>query len=140
MTPEHRAALRLVADALPAGTSVPVLREHLLELLGGTPEAPAHVTQPADCTVAEVASRFGRDASTVRLWIRQGLLPGAYLFRRREWRIPAAAVAEYEARERTAGAEGRIPAVRGTIRKPTSLSAWRHRHDATTPQPALSAR
>lgn len=141
MTPELRAALRLIAEAHPTGSTVGVLREHLLDLLEGAPAAAIMSPPESDCTVAQVAARFGRDASTVRLWIRQGLFTGAYLFRQREWRIPAAAVMEYEAQERAAGApERRAPQVRGRIRKPTSLSAWRHRHDATTPQPAVSAR
>jgi transposase-like protein len=141
VTPELRAALRLVVEAHPTGSTVGVLREHLLDLLDGTPAAAEPASQETDYTVAQVAKRFGRDASTVRLWIRQGAFTGAYLFRQREWRIPAAVVLEYEAQERAAGApERRVTQVRGRIRKPTSLSAWRHRHDATTPQPAVSAR
>lgn len=142
MSPELRAALRLVVEAHPAGSTVGVLREHLIELLEGSTSPGVSEPLPAtDYTVAQVASRFHRDASTIRLWIRQGVFAGAYLFRQREWRIPAAAVLDYEARERVAGGrEKRAPQVRGTIRKPTSLSAWRHRHDATTPQPTLSAR
>jgi hypothetical protein len=142
MSPELRAALRLVAESHPIGSTVAVLREHLLDLLANEGSEPAEpAAPPTDYTVAQVAAHFGRDTSTVRLWIRQGIFAGAYRFRDREWRIPASAVREYEARERAAGGpERRTSPVRGTIRKPTSLSAWRTRHDATTPQSALPAR
>jgi hypothetical protein len=142
LSPELRAALRLIAESHPTGSVVGVLREHLLDLLASEDsQTPATAAPSADYTVAQVAAHFGRDTSTVRLWIRQGVFPGAYRFRDREWRIPASAVREYEARERAAGGpEKRMPPVRGTIRKPTSLSAWRTRHDATTPQSALPAR
>lgn len=142
MNPELRAALRLVAESQPTGSSVAVLREHLLELLEGTTSVPAEpTTPPADCTVAEVAARFGRDTSTVRLWIRQGLFVGAYRFRDREWRIPASAVKEYEQRERERGGQvRRASQTHATIRRPTSLTAWRREHDTSTPQSALPAR
>ena len=62
------------------------------ELLGETPGRDAHAPVPVDLTVAEVATRFGRRSSTVRLWVERGAFPGAYRFRGREWRIPPAAL------------------------------------------------
>lgn len=58
MTAEQRAALRIVAESLPAGTVVPVLREQLLELLGdaATQSSPAATEL---LTVDQVAAKLG---------------------------------------------------------------------------------
>jgi hypothetical protein len=100
MTPEHRAALRLVADALPAGTTVPVLREHLLELLDGEASAPAAPTLAEDLTCVDVGRIIGRHSSTVRAMCERRELPGAYRQHGREWRIPPAAVEAYRTGQR----------------------------------------
>jgi hypothetical protein len=144
MSPELRAALRLIAESHPTGSVVGVLREHLLDLLASEGCQPAEAASPpADFTVAQVAAHFGRDTSTVRLWIRQGVFPGAYRFRDREWRIPAEAVKGYELSERVRGGRALCASQshgHATIRRPTSLSAWRREHDTSTPQSALPAR
>jgi predicted DNA-binding transcriptional regulator AlpA len=62
VTPDLRAALRLIAEPAPPGTFVPVLREQLLELVDGTGStAPVPADAPAApdrlLTVAEVATR-----------------------------------------------------------------------------------
>ena len=114
-----RTALRSLADSLPAGTAVPVPREWLIELLAGSPE-PEPATPPADLTVDEVARRFGRHPSTVRGWIAQGVLPGAYRFRGHEWRVPAAALVAFEETSRRGtpvATTGRTPVV--------NISDWR---------------
>lgn len=41
-----------------------------------------------DLSVQEVAELLGRAPSTIRGWIGEGLFPGAYRLRGREWRIP----------------------------------------------------
>lgn len=72
-------------------------------------------------TVAEVARRTDRAESTVRGWCAEGRLPGARRLRKREWRIPASALAallDGETGPRT-GAPERLPTPRG------GLGAWR---------------
>jgi hypothetical protein len=117
VTPELRAALRLVAESHPAGASVPVLREHLLDLLDGTPTTPA---VEGDLTCRGVGAIIGRHDSTVRAMCERGELPGAYRHHGREWRVPAAAVRTYQASQR-AGAGRR----RHATAKPSDLGAWR---------------
>ncbi len=105
--------LRRLAEALPAGTAIPVPRELLIELLEGRRE-----TRAADPTVEEVGTRYRRAPSTIRGWCEAGRFPGAYKLHDREWRIPAAALEAFDAaeRERPAGRRG------GGVR---SLSDWR---------------
>jgi len=99
MTPQE--ALRAYAQALPAGTALPVPRELVLELLGGGTSDQARIAPPStDLTVAEVAGQFGRSPATVRGWCVAGALPGAYHFRGKEWRIPPAALDAFVAEER----------------------------------------
>jgi hypothetical protein len=98
MNNELRAALRLVAEAYPAGSTVGVLREHLLDLLDGMPETPA-VQEDLTCVTA--GAILGRHASTVRAMCERGELPGAYRQHQREWRIPPAAIDSYRSSQRT---------------------------------------
>ena len=64
VSPDLAAGLRALAEALPAGTAVPVPREMLLAILEGAP-APAAPTNGTSTpnepllTVQEVATRFG---------------------------------------------------------------------------------
>jgi excisionase family DNA binding protein len=127
MTRDLVHGLRALAEALPAGTAVPVPRELLLELLadGGAAEV-APAIAPADLTVAEVAARFGRQRSTVRGWLERGDFPGAYRLHGREWRIPAAALASFEAAARRPPGADREPAARLPAgRQAVNLGAWR---------------
>jgi hypothetical protein len=126
----HLAGLRALAESLPAGTAIPVPRELLLELLEGAAaklgtNAPNFPAASADSTVAEIASRFGRSPSTIRGWLDRGLIPGAYRFQKREWRVPAAALAAFEAAQRPENAPGKIGPPRGTSAHPVALGAWR---------------
>ena len=73
----------------------------------------------ADLTVPELAKRFGRAASTIRSWLESGALRG-YKLRGREWRVSAAAIAEFQVVER----EGR-PRKPTSQRGVTRLDAWR---------------
>jgi helix-turn-helix protein len=117
---EFAVGLRALAEALPAGSAVPVPREFLLDLLAelGTSE-PA--VAPMDPTVEAVAARYGRAPSTVRGWCEAGRFPGAYKLHDREWRIPVAAIEAFDGQQR----RGPRPAGRGGpgVR---SLSDWRH--------------
>lgn len=129
MTADRTAALLALAEALPAGTAVPVPREWLLDLLTGSEAQPATATLPlADLTVGQLAERFGRKACTARGWCERGQLPGAYRWKgTREWRIPLASVLAFEQaeRERQAGASRETPQLAGGRRKSADLSAWR---------------
>jgi helix-turn-helix protein len=112
--------LRALAEALPAGSAVPVPREFLLELLAEQGTAASAAT-PMDPTVEAIAARYGRAPSTVRGWCEAGRFPGAYKLHDREWRIPAAAIESFEAQERRRGRQaGRRE--RGVA----SLGDWRH--------------
>ena len=78
------------------------------------------VLTPADLTVAELAARFGKRPSTVRAWVERGEFPGAYRLHGREWRIPAAALATFEAQARSSSKPERQG--RG---KTVNLGSWR---------------
>jgi hypothetical protein len=99
-----------------------VPREWLLELLGGAGETPRLMVEPADLTAVQVAVRFGRHPSTVRLWLERGAFPGAYKLRGRDWRVPPSSLAAFEAHER----EGKpsAPAIR-SCGKTADLADWR---------------
>ena len=68
-------------------------------------------------TVEEAAKQFKRSPSTIRSWCRDGRLPGAYLLRNREWRIPPAAMASVDSDGRRQVSENRPHG--------PSLHAWR---------------
>jgi excisionase family DNA binding protein len=93
---EHRAALRTVAEALPAGTAVPITREQLLQLLDteptplrSTPSAAAELLR-----VKEVAARLNCGKQFVYRNARS--LGGVKMGR--SVRFPSAAVDKYIAR------------------------------------------
>lgn len=67
-----------------------LLGEDVLEA-GRSPQS----TPQRDLTVEEVAQHFGRAPSTVRGWLSREELRG-YKLNGRDWRIPPAAVKEYE--------------------------------------------
>ena len=94
---DFRDVLRQLAEGLPPGTAIPVLREWLLELLDTPRQAPA---VDGDFTAAQVAERFRRKPSTVRGWCAEGRFPNAYHLNDREWKIPLADVVAYEDRQR----------------------------------------
>ena len=126
MTPEERAGLRTVAAALPPGTTLPVLKEWVLDLLAGTDSTMVERSEAGDTpdlTVAQVAKRYDRAESTVRGWCCRGILPGAYKFRGRELRVPLAALVAFEAIQRPSETP-RLSAPNPTA--PIDWSAWRH--------------
>ncbi|MBA3498506.1 MAG: helix-turn-helix domain-containing protein [Gemmatimonadales bacterium] len=97
----------------------------LRELLGGERVAAADAPSPADATAADLAGRFGRSPSTIRGWLDRGLIPGAYRFQNREWRVPAAALAAFEAAQRIENAGPALEAPRASCKRAVDLSAWR---------------
>ncbi len=111
--------LRTLAEALPEGASITLSSEALRSLLGT--DADESSTMAHDMTVEEVANHLDRSPQTVRRWIREGELD-AYSFRGREYRITAAALRTFIAREQTASE--RPPQPPGThVTK--QLGAWR---------------
>ena len=108
--------LQIAAEHLPPGSSITVTRETILEALAGS--------GAADLTVGQVAARFDRALSTVRGWLDRGILRG-YRLRGREWRVPLAALAEFQAAERE-GQPRRSNSQRGVTR----LDTWRQEKSA----------
>ena len=105
--------LRTAAAALPPGTLVTLSREVLLDVLGGGRGDGATATggdEPGavavDLTVIDLAQRFRRHPSTIRLFGR-------------EWRVPLAAVAALQDQQRHG--ERRSSPTRGA----PSLADWR---------------
>jgi hypothetical protein len=128
MTSEARRALQVLASAFPEGASVPVPREWLLELLSCENETAPTTVASADLTVADLASRFGRQSSTVRAWLERGLFPGAYKFMGgREWRVTTAALATFEAGQRAGRSQ---TGKHCDVGKAIDLGAWRRESEA----------
>jgi len=111
--------LRQAAELLPAGTSVTLPRETLLEALGGA-VAPAE-TPSGDLTVAQLAERFQRSPSTVRGWLEAGRFDNAYKLSGRDWRVPVADVEAFVLDQRTA---------RQGDTQAADLGAWREHRKA----------
>lgn len=110
--------LRRMAESVPPGGSVTIPRDWLVAELD---QAPAAEPQ-GDLTVAEAGKILGRAASTVRVWCHGELIPGAYLYRNREYRIPPAALAAFQEAERTRKRGERNTPPAG---QPANLGAWR---------------
>ena|SRR2546422_821619 len=104
--------LRELAERLPPGGSLTLTRDGLLDLAavdGGQADQPA---AQADFTVAELAARFHRSASTVRDWCEHGCFEGAYKLNGRDWRIPVSSLDAFLAEQ-------------GGKRPAAQLGAWR---------------
>lgn len=114
--------LQRLADALLPGQSVTFTLSDIQTLIQGLgePATRTEVAGLADLTVEQVGQQFGRSPSTVRGWLSQGLLTGAYRLQNREWRIPVATVRAFLDRQR----EGKQEPQSGA-RAPTDLGAWR---------------
>jgi excisionase family DNA binding protein len=110
--------LRARLELMPPGTLIPadwVLAELGRELGPDAAEHPA-----ADLTVDQVAERLGRAPSTIRNWLAERRLPGAYRLRGREWRIPPAALRSFLEAEAAGAAKG--PRIR---EERADVGAWR---------------
>jgi hypothetical protein len=96
-----RAHLSSLAEALPAGTFVPVPREWLLELLGARRalRRPRRLPRPTSrCMISRNASDASRRRSG--WWLEARRFPNAYRFQGREWRVPPSDLAAFGAQER----------------------------------------
>jgi hypothetical protein len=106
--------LRQLAAVLPPGASVTLDGAALAELLA----EPGGAEQPEPAaelmTVQQLAHRFQRAPSTVRGWLEAGRFPGAYRLRGRDWRVPSAAAAAFEATEQGGPVLGTVP-TRGAL-------------------------
>jgi excisionase family DNA binding protein len=117
--------LREVAALLPPGATVtlPVSWLRGDEAVGQPVRQAPAATGPADgdgdMTVEQVAVRVGRRPSTVRGWCATGILEG-YRLNGRDWRIPRAALADFQRRQRVKPA----PKPRRTG-APVDMVAWR---------------
>ncbi len=112
--------LRQLAEALPPAGSVVLTRADLMALLeedGASTTDDGHV----DLTVEQVAEKLGRAPSTIRNWVREGRIPGAYKLRGRENRIPRAALRSFLEREANSTNRASTPQT-----KAVDLSAWRN--------------
>lgn len=99
MTSQER--IRVLLEGADDRDLIPVRAAWLRELVTGEPQQEAPPVE-VDLTAATVGKLFGRDESVVRGWCRAGLLPGAYRFNRREWRIPRSAVVAMQRSEQAA--------------------------------------
>lgn len=119
-------ALVRYARELPEGTVLPVAREVVLALADGLTSAQERPAG-ADLTVADLAVRFGRSRSTVRMWLEAGKVEGAYRFLGREWRVPRASLTIFEESERTGGGRPRRRSDSGARQtgEVVDLSDWR---------------
>ena len=100
-------ALRLLAERLPSGAVIPVVREDLLDLIGGSQSFPM-----ADLTVEQVAHILNRKPSTVRGWCNSGQL-SAYRLNGREYRVTSQSLESYQSGQRGG--------------QPRGLGAWKTR-------------
>lgn len=115
MTAADRLAQAL--ELLPQGTVVSLPREALLEAL----QTPQRSDAGAEHTVADLAARFHRGASTIRGWLEAGRFPGAFKLRGRDWRIPPTAIRAFiQAQQENGAAAG------ARARSGRRLGDWRH--------------
>lgn len=104
--------LRRLAEHLPPGGSLTLTRAGLLELAGVDSSQSAEEAGTGDFTVAQLATRFHRSASTIRDWCEHGRFEGAYKLNGRDWRIPEAGVGAFLSEQRSG-------------RSVAQLGAWR---------------
>ena len=121
--PAARGRLRTAVESLPAGCSLTLSRELLLQVLSDRSEGDPIAEDPgalaADLTVPEIARLFGRSPNTVRQWLESGKLQG-YKLLGREWRVTRSAVEAFQREQR----ESKRIAI-SPRRSTKSLSDWR---------------
>jgi hypothetical protein len=117
MAPDPRLHLQALADALPADGMATVPVAWLRAVLAGNGAA----TSVPDLTCKQLAERWGRKPSTIRQWCHGGEIPGAYLWNRKEYRVPLAGVLAYEERVR----QGVGPSGPNGDPDSADLGAWR---------------
>ncbi len=108
--------LRALAERLPPGGSLTLTKDGLLNLAASDGGQADQAAVPADFTVAELAARFHRSASTVRDWCEHGRFEGAYKLNGRDWRIPQATVDTFLGEQRSKGPVAALGAWRAVRR------------------------
>jgi hypothetical protein len=108
--------LRELAERLPAGGSLTLTRDGLLELAAAADGQTDRATVGDEFRVTELAARFHRSASTIRNWCEHARFEGAYKLNGRDWRIPQAAVDAFLARQRGETPGGQLGAWRAVRR------------------------
>ena len=115
--------LRGIVETMPPGSSVSLpidwLRQELERSGNGGPARNGEVE--VDYSVQKVAELWGRRPGTVRDWIRSGRLEG-YLFNRKEYRVPRAALERFLEEQRSGSTKPRQASVPA---RPADLGAWR---------------
>ncbi len=112
--------LRELAERLPPGVSLTLTRDGLLGLATEHDNDPERPAARGDFTIAELAARFHRSASTIRDWCEHARFEGAYKLNGRDWRIPQAAVDAFVARQRGETPGGQLGAWRAVRRSAVS--------------------
>ncbi len=113
--------LRALADRLPPGGSLTLTRDGLLNLAASDGGQADEAAAPADLTVADLAARFHRSASTVRDWCEHGRFEGAYKLNGRDWRIPVGSLDAFLAEQRGARPAAKLSAWRAVRRRAEHL-------------------
>ena len=108
--------LRALAERLPPGGSLTLTKDGLLNLAASDGGQADQAAVPADFTVAELAARFHRSASTVRDWCEHGRFEGSYKLNGRDWRIPQATVDTFLGEQRSKGPVAALGAWRAVRR------------------------
>jgi excisionase family DNA binding protein len=118
-----RDAIAALVAAAPVDATIPVrwLAEQLKCDAAITDSATRDLRVSVDLTVDQLAVRLNRGASTIRTWLANGDLPGAYRNHGREWRIPVTAV---EAMQR-AEAQRHVKSAAAPAPAAAELSDWR---------------
>ncbi len=75
--------------------------------------------------LADLARHYRRSVSTVRAWCEAGRFPGAYRLNRKGWRVPAAALAQFDAAQRQAGRDEATATAPASLRPGQGLGDWR---------------
>jgi len=114
--------LRDLAERLPAGSSLTLTRDGLLNLAASDGGQADQAAVPPDFTVVELAARFHRSASTVRDWCEHGRFEGAYKLNGRDWRTPHAAVDVFLAQQRGQSHVALLDAWRAVRRRAKDLN------------------
>ena len=86
-------SLARIVDGMPPGSAVTLSADWLRAQLEAVREI--HEAPLAHLTVKQLAEETGRSVSTVRGWLAEQLIPGAYKLRGREWRVPRAGLREF---------------------------------------------
>jgi excisionase family DNA binding protein len=123
--------LRGIVATMPPGSSVSLPIDWLRQELerSGDGGSARNGEVEVDYSVQKVAELWGRRPGTVRDWIRSGRLEG-YLFNRKEYRVPRAALERFLEEQRSGSRAAREAPVSSA---PADLGAWRRIGSTNSP-------